>query len=111
MCWELLKWTGGDRHSAIQEEKAEKALRMAEMEATKAGNIMEHEAEIYARPKREWFLTKTQKKASAQAAAQHEHSNALGQQDNKRTHTQSEKKKENKAERAGTAATAVQCCV
>lgn len=58
----------------FQEEKQEKAFRLAEMEATKAGNIIEHEAEIYSRPKREWFLTSTQKKASAQAAAEHEKS-------------------------------------
>ena len=70
----LLVRAVADRDAVFQEEKQEKAFQLAEMEATKAGNIIEHEAEIYSRPKREWFLTNTQKKASAQAAAQQEKS-------------------------------------
>lgn len=73
-----------DSGSVLQEEKQEKAFRLAEMEATKAGNIIEHEAEIYARPKREWFVTSTQKKASAQAAAKEERSAGPTAQENKK---------------------------
>jgi ATP-dependent RNA helicase DDX27 len=40
-------------------------LRKAEMEAQKAENLIEHEAEIYARPARTWFQTDKQKKALA----------------------------------------------
>ena len=37
------------------EEKAEKHLRRAEMEATKAENLVEHSKEIHARPAKTWF--------------------------------------------------------
>jgi ATP-dependent RNA helicase DDX27 len=70
--------------SMLQEEKQEKAFRLAEMEATKAGNIIEHEAEIYSRPKREWFLTNKKKKDSAQAAAQHEQGTGQPARDSKK---------------------------
>jgi hypothetical protein len=62
-------WPHWTWYTVLQEEKAEKALRMAEMEATKAGNIIDHEAEIYSRPKREWFQTGKERRASAKAAA------------------------------------------
>jgi hypothetical protein len=85
----------------IQEEKQEKAFRLAEMEATKAGNIIEHEAEIYSRPKREWFLTNKQKKSSAQAAAQHEQGAVETARDSKK---KGESHKGYRAERGGVAA-------
>ncbi|KAL3689685.1 hypothetical protein R1sor_015994 [Riccia sorocarpa] len=58
-----------DIRTIMQEEKEERALRKAEMEANKAENIMEHEDEIYARPKRIWFQTEKEKKTIAKAAA------------------------------------------
>ena len=48
------------------EEGEEKELRRAEMEAQKASNMIEHEAEIYSRPPRTWFQSETQKKAASQ---------------------------------------------
>lgn len=44
-------------------------MRMAEMEANKAANLMQHEKEIFSRPRREWFQTPKEKKAAAKAAA------------------------------------------
>ncbi|EOY15057.1 DEA(D/H)-box RNA helicase family protein isoform 2 [Theobroma cacao] len=52
----------------IEEERAERALRKAEMEATKAENMIAHKDEIYARPKRTWFMTEKEKKLVAKAA-------------------------------------------
>ncbi|KAL6511873.1 DEAD-box ATP-dependent RNA helicase 28 [Orobanche gracilis] len=54
--------------SILQEEMEEMALRKAEMEATKAENMIAHKDEIYARPKRTWFLTEKEKKLVAKAA-------------------------------------------
>jgi ATP-dependent RNA helicase DDX27 len=38
------------------------------MEATKATNLIDHEAEILSRPKRSWFLTERQKAEIAEAS-------------------------------------------
>jgi len=46
-------------------EYEDKALRVAEMEATKAVNVLEHRDEIYGRPARSWFQTNDEKEASA----------------------------------------------
>lgn len=48
----------------LQEEREEMELRKAEMEAAKAENMVEHEAEINARPARTWFQTRKEKEAS-----------------------------------------------
>ena len=45
----------------VQEEREERALRQADMEAQKATNMMEHEAEIAQRPARTWFQTPREK--------------------------------------------------
>ncbi|KAL3639050.1 DEAD-box ATP-dependent RNA helicase 28 [Castilleja foliolosa] len=52
--------------SIFQEEWEEMALRKAEMEATKAENMIAHRDEIYSRPKRTWFVTEKEKKLTAQ---------------------------------------------
>ena len=44
-------------------------LRKAEMEARKAENMVEHEAEINARPARTWFQTKKEKAAVSERSA------------------------------------------
>ncbi|KAI3464819.1 hypothetical protein Pfo_021482 [Paulownia fortunei] len=54
--------------SILQEEREEMALRKAEMEATKAENMIAHKDEIYSRPKRTWFVTEKEKKLVAKAA-------------------------------------------
>ncbi|XP_057965643.1 DEAD-box ATP-dependent RNA helicase 28-like isoform X2 [Malania oleifera] len=52
----------------LQEEREERALRKAEMEATKAENMIVHKDEIYSRPKRTWFATEKEKRLVAKAA-------------------------------------------
>ncbi|MED6133020.1 DEAD-box ATP-dependent RNA helicase 28 [Stylosanthes scabra] len=52
----------------LEEEREERALRKAEMEATKAENMIAHKEEIFSRPKRTWFVTETEKKVAAKAA-------------------------------------------
>lgn len=47
-----------------QAEREEMELRKAEMEAQKAENMVEHEAEIAARPPRTWFQTAKEKAAA-----------------------------------------------
>lgn len=49
----------------MQDEREERELRKVEMQTQKAENMIEHEAEIYARPPRTWFQTEKQKKESA----------------------------------------------
>ena len=50
------------------EEKAEKHLRRAEMEATKAENLMEHHNEIHSRPQKTWFQSEREKKVHSKAS-------------------------------------------
>ncbi|XP_010246831.1 PREDICTED: DEAD-box ATP-dependent RNA helicase 28 [Nelumbo nucifera] len=52
----------------LQEEREERALRKAEMEASKVENMIAHREEIYSRPKRTWFATEKEKKLIAKAA-------------------------------------------
>ena len=54
--------------SFLQEEREERQLRKAEMEVTKAENLVEHGAEIFAKPARTWFQTERQKQEAAKAA-------------------------------------------
>lgn len=51
----------------LQEEREEMALRRAEMEATKAENMIAHKEEIFSRPKRTWYVTEKERKLVAQA--------------------------------------------
>ncbi|XP_038900039.1 DEAD-box ATP-dependent RNA helicase 28 [Benincasa hispida] len=52
----------------LQEEREERALRKAEMEATKAENMIVHQEEIFSRPKKTWFITDREKRLVAKAA-------------------------------------------
>ncbi|KAH7849415.1 hypothetical protein Vadar_017513 [Vaccinium darrowii] len=52
----------------LQEEREEMALRKAEMEATKAENMIAHRDEIFSRPRRTWFVTEQEKNVVAKAA-------------------------------------------
>ncbi|KAG5414318.1 hypothetical protein IGI04_001885 [Brassica rapa subsp. trilocularis] len=69
----IVKWSQiidemEDQYSTvIREEREERALRKAEMEFAKAENMIEHRDEIYARPKRTWFMTEKEKKLVAKA--------------------------------------------
>ncbi|PHH89196.1 hypothetical protein CDD83_6518 [Cordyceps sp. RAO-2017] len=51
----------------MQEEKEEKQMAQAEMQVKKGENLLEHEAEIKARPKRTWFETQHDKDKAKQA--------------------------------------------
>lgn len=53
----------------LQEEKAEKQLSQAEMQVTKGENLIKHESEIMARPKRTWFETEKQKQEARSKGA------------------------------------------
>ncbi|KAL6591924.1 DEAD-domain-containing protein [Neocallimastix sp. 'constans'] len=46
----------------LDEEKEEKAIRIAEMEANKATNILKYQEEINSRPAKTWFQTEKEKK-------------------------------------------------
>lgn len=46
----------------LEEERTEKSIRIAEMEAKKTENMMLHEQEIHARPAKVWFMTEKEKK-------------------------------------------------
>ncbi|XP_050212549.1 DEAD-box ATP-dependent RNA helicase 28 [Mercurialis annua] len=46
----------------LREEREEIAMRKAEMEVTKAENMISHRDEIFSRPKRTWFVTEKEKK-------------------------------------------------
>ncbi|CAH8362742.1 unnamed protein product [Eruca vesicaria subsp. sativa] len=69
----IVKWSQiidemEDQYSAvIRLEREERALRKAEMEFAKAENMIEHRDEIYARPKRTWFMTEKEKKLVSKA--------------------------------------------
>ncbi|KAG8964940.1 nucleolar DEAD-box protein required for synthesis of 60S ribosomal subunit [Tulasnella sp. 419] len=45
----------------LAEEKEQKMIRRGEIELTKAENMIQHEEEIYSRPKRTWFQSKKDK--------------------------------------------------
>ena len=52
----------------LAEEAEDRALRVAEMEANKASNLLDHRAEILARPAKTWFQTPKEKAATKAAA-------------------------------------------
>lgn len=58
----------GDVRRLVVAEAEETALRKAEMEAAKAEHLVDHAAEIAARPPRTWFQTGAEKKRVAAAA-------------------------------------------
>jgi ATP-dependent RNA helicase DDX27 len=51
----------------MEEEKEEKSLAHAEMQVKKGENMIRHEEEIAARPKRTWFESQADKKAAKDA--------------------------------------------
>ncbi|KAK8971140.1 DEAD-box ATP-dependent RNA helicase 28 [Platanthera guangdongensis] len=54
--------------SIIREEREEREIRKAEMEATKAENMIKHKEDIYSRPKKTWFVSEKEKKLLAKAS-------------------------------------------
>ncbi|KAG8048674.1 hypothetical protein GUJ93_ZPchr0009g1019 [Zizania palustris] len=67
-CAKLIEQLENEISAIIQEEREERILRKAEMEVTKAENMMAHKDEIYSRPKKTWFATEKEKKILARAA-------------------------------------------
>ncbi|CAB9507678.1 dependent RNA helicase [Seminavis robusta] len=53
-----------------QAEAVARLDRLADMEATKAQNLIEHSSEIMSRPQREWFASNKQKKMTKEALAE-----------------------------------------
>ena len=51
----------GEVEEILKEEKEEKALSGAEMQVSKASNLITHEEEIKSRPKRTWFESEKEK--------------------------------------------------
>ena len=54
----------------LDAEAVSKMDRIAEMEAMRAKNIIEHNAEIMQRPKKEWFTSNQQRMSAKEAAAE-----------------------------------------
>ncbi|KAG9002340.1 nucleolar DEAD-box protein required for synthesis of 60S ribosomal subunit, partial [Tulasnella sp. 427] len=52
----------------LQEERAEKEIRHEEMQVQKAKNMIEHEDEIYSRPKRTWFQSNLERQEGKDAS-------------------------------------------
>lgn len=52
----------------LKEEKEEKQFAQAEMQVTRGQNLIKHESEIMARPKRTWFETEREKKEAKKRA-------------------------------------------
>lgn len=50
----------------MYQERVDKELEKAEMEVKKANNLLDHENEIYSRPKREWFISEAEKQEIVQ---------------------------------------------
>jgi ATP-dependent RNA helicase DDX27 len=51
----------------LREEQEEKQLAQADMQLTRGENLVKHEKEIMARPKRTWFESEKEKRASKKA--------------------------------------------
>lgn len=64
----LLESFEEDIKEVLEQERIEKADRVANMEAAKAQNLMKFEDEIYNRPARSWFQTSKEKLASQLSA-------------------------------------------
>jgi ATP-dependent RNA helicase DDX27 len=58
---EKLEQLEDEIEAVLQEEKEEKAMKIAEMEVRKGENVMRYQDEIMARPKRTWFSTEKEK--------------------------------------------------
>lgn len=62
---EVIKDIEVEVKAVLQEEREAKELRKAEMELSKGQNILDHEAEIFARPARTWFQSSKEKAKAA----------------------------------------------
>mmetsp|Transcript_26159 Transcript_26159/g.42871 ORF Transcript_26159/g.42871 Transcript_26159/m.42871 type:complete len:297 (-) Transcript_26159:103-993(-) len=60
-CREQIEKMERDVANVLEEEHQEKEMRKAEMEASKARNMLDHSEEIHSRPQRTWFQTTREK--------------------------------------------------
>ncbi|KAK0640117.1 ATP-dependent RNA helicase drs1 [Lasiodiplodia hormozganensis] len=113
-----LRDADADIDAILKEEKEERALAQADMEIRKGENIVRHQDEILARPRRTWFESEQQKLAAKQAGRAELNGEAAGavkgkkkklsNKEKKRLDASAERKegpgmgwKKGKAERAG----------
>jgi len=83
--------------AVIAEEREEREIRKAEMEATKAQNMLDHEAEIYSRPARTWFQSSKEKAAAAARAKASEVDGVAPEQQQQQPNEVKEKKSDKNA--------------
>jgi ATP-dependent RNA helicase DDX27 len=81
----------------MKQEVVEKELRTADMEATKVKNMIEHEEEIYSRPKKTWFIGDKERKQLKEESVRQAKGEALNREDvrdsRKRKRAEMEEKK------------------
>ncbi|QDZ21660.1 DEAD-box ATP-dependent RNA helicase [Chloropicon primus] len=100
------KWTEAiaamaeDIAKIMLEEKQERILQKAEMEALRAENLVEHHNEIMARPAKTWFQSKKDKKQTQDAAREEYEDRRKGISSNNKRKKQEERDKKKKAEQA-----------
>jgi ATP-dependent RNA helicase DDX27 len=75
----------------LQAEAVARMDRLAEMEATRAQNIIEHSDEIKSRPQRQWFASEKEKKMTKEAAA--EKARLIKEKEGTGTHRMTRKKR------------------
>ena len=81
-------------------ESEEKNLRRAEMEANKIKNMMIHEDDIQARPRRTWFQTRQEKEAAALLGKPKTEEELLKEQEEQEGLNKYGKKKHNQRDRS-----------
>ena len=86
-----------DAQEIMKQENVEKELRTADMEATKVKNMIEHEDEIYSRPKKTWFISEKERKQLKEESVRQAKGEALNREDvrdsKKRKRAEMEEKK------------------
>lgn len=65
--YEKLQTMEEEIEEVLKEEQQEKQLAQADMQLTKGENIVKHQSEIMARPKRTWFESEKEKRSSKKA--------------------------------------------
>lgn len=70
-----------DAQAIMRQEVVEKELRTADMEANKVKNMIEHEAEIYSRPKKTWFIGDKERKQLKEDSVRQAKGEALNKED------------------------------
>lgn len=83
-----------DIEDVLSQERVEREMRLAEMEATKAGNIVKYQSDIKARPQRTWFQSEREKQAVREAQRDH----VLGTMDDAEGATSKERRKMRRAD-------------